>query len=47
MTETLTWQHYKRLRFYWQGRGQGSAGNADAVDLDLAAAGLIVRQERH
>ncbi|TAM07285.1 MAG: hypothetical protein EPN70_03265 [Paraburkholderia sp.] len=37
---------YKRLRFYWQGRGRGSAGNADAVDRDLAAAGLIVRTER-
>jgi hypothetical protein len=47
MTATLTRQHYKRLRFYWQGRGQGSAGNADAVDLDLAASGLILRQERH
>ncbi|TES61938.1 hypothetical protein E2P84_43035 [Burkholderia cepacia] len=42
----LTRQHYKRLRFYWQGRGHGSAGNADSVDLDLAAAGLILRQER-
>ncbi|VWC78613.1 hypothetical protein BLA39750_01031 [Burkholderia lata] len=43
---TLSRQHYKRLRFYWQGRGHGSAGNADATDLDLAAAGLIVRIER-
>ncbi|VBQ36325.1 hypothetical protein [Burkholderia pseudomallei] len=44
--KTLSRQHYKRLRFYWQGRGHGSAGNADVVDLDLAAAGFIVRTER-
>ncbi|MEY8174911.1 hypothetical protein [Burkholderia multivorans] len=44
---TLSRQHYKRLRFYWQGRGHGCAGNADGIDLDLAAAGLIVRQERN
>ncbi|WP_232427586.1 hypothetical protein [Burkholderia ubonensis] len=44
---TLSRQHYKRLRFYWQGRGHGCAGNADGVDLDLAAAGLVIRQERN
>ncbi|TES73130.1 hypothetical protein E2P84_22490 [Burkholderia cepacia] len=42
---TLSRQHYKRPHFYWQGRGHGSAGNADAIDLDLAAAGPIVRIE--
>ncbi|KVN48741.1 hypothetical protein WT12_08320 [Burkholderia territorii] len=44
---TLSRQHYKRLRFYWQGRADGCAGNADGVDLDLAAAGLIARRERN
>ncbi|WP_241299511.1 hypothetical protein [Burkholderia stabilis] len=43
---TLSRQHHERPRFYWQGRGHGSAGNADAIDLDLAATGLIVRIER-
>ena len=42
----LTRQHYKRLRFYWQGRGNGGAGMTDNVDLDLAALGLVERFER-
>lgn len=41
----LTRKHYSRLRFYWQGRSQGAHGQMDAIDLDLAAAELIVRKE--
>ncbi|MGZ0002918.1 hypothetical protein [Burkholderia gladioli] len=43
---TLSRQHYKRLRFYWQGRANGGAGMTDGIDLDLAALGLVERFER-
>lgn len=43
---TLTRQHYKRLRFYWQGLANGGAGMTDGIDLDLAALGLVERFER-
>ncbi|WP_410199523.1 hypothetical protein [Burkholderia cenocepacia] len=43
---TLSRQHYKRLRFYWQGRANGGAGMTDGTDLDLAALGLVERFER-
>ncbi|CAB3754821.1 hypothetical protein [Paraburkholderia humisilvae] len=43
---TLSRQHYKRLRFYWQGRANGGAGMTDGVDLDLAALGMVERFER-
>ncbi|MCW3589248.1 hypothetical protein K6Y78_40330, partial [Burkholderia cenocepacia] len=39
-------QHYKRLRFYWQGLANGGAGMTDGIDLDLAALGLVERFER-
>ncbi|MDF0506624.1 hypothetical protein POK33_38380 [Burkholderia cenocepacia] len=42
----LSRQHYKRLRFYWQGRANGGAGMTDGIDLDLAALGLVERIER-
>ncbi|ACD21668.1 hypothetical protein [Paraburkholderia phytofirmans] len=42
----LARQHYKRLRFYWQGRANGGAGMTDGIDLDLAALGLVERFER-
>ncbi|WP_239483407.1 hypothetical protein [Burkholderia sp. MS455] len=42
----LTRQHYKRLRFYWQGRANGGAGRTDGIDLDLAALGMVERVER-
>jgi hypothetical protein len=44
---TLTRLHYRRLRHYWQGKGLpgGGASLADGIDLDLAAAGLIVRRD--
>lgn len=42
----LTRQHYKRLRFYWQGRANGGAGMTDNIDLDLASLGLVERFER-
>lgn len=42
----LTRKHYSRLRFYWQGRSEGVHGQMDAIDLDLAAAELIIRRER-
>lgn len=42
----LTRRHYQRLRFYWQGRGNGAASLTDAFDLDLEAAGLIIQRER-
>lgn len=42
----LTRQHYKRLRFYWQGRADGGAGMVDNIDLDLAANDLVERFER-
>lgn len=41
----MTRKHYSRLRFYWQGRSQGIHGQMDSIDLDLAAAELIVRKE--
>jgi hypothetical protein len=43
----LTRLHYRRLRHYWQGKGLpgGGASLADGIDLDLAAAGLIVRRD--
>ena len=43
----LTRLHYRRLRHYWQGKGLpgGGASLTDGIDLDLAAAGLIVRRE--
>lgn len=43
---TLSRKHYSRLRYFWQGRGQGVTSLADTVDLDLVAAELIVRIER-
>lgn len=45
----LTRLHYRRLRHYWQGKGLagGGASLADGIDLDLAAAGLIVRRDSH
>ncbi|ONC41617.1 hypothetical protein AQ914_18170 [Burkholderia pseudomallei] len=43
---TLSRQHYKRLRFYWQGRANGGAGMTDGIDLDLAALGMVERFER-
>ncbi|EDT05859.1 hypothetical protein BamIOP4010DRAFT_0596 [Burkholderia ambifaria IOP40-10] len=43
---TLSRQHYKRLRFYWQGRANGGAGTTDGIDPDLAALGLVERFER-
>lgn len=43
----FTRKHYSRLRFYWQGRSQGLHGQMDSIDLDLAAAELIVRRETH
>ncbi|AOI94096.1 hypothetical protein WS58_16390 [Burkholderia pseudomultivorans] len=46
MVATLSRQHYKRLRFYWQGRADGGAGKTDGIDLDLAAIGLVERFER-
>lgn len=42
----LNRQHYKRLRFYWQGRANGGAGMTDGIDLDLAALGFVERFER-
>lgn len=44
--QNLARKHYSRLRFYWQGRSDGLHGMMDAIDLDLAAAELIVRRER-
>lgn len=43
----LTRLHYRRLRHYWQGKGLpgGGASLADGIDLDLAAAGLILRRD--
>jgi hypothetical protein len=43
---TLSRLHYKRLRFYWQGKAQGGAGMTDGIDLDLAALGMVERFER-
>lgn len=43
--QILTKQHYKRLRFYFNSRGQSSV--RDAIDLDLAGLGLIKRQESY
>ena len=42
----LTRNHFRRLRHYWQGKGQsvGGASRTDAIDLDLSAAGLIERR---
>lgn len=46
-TKALTRIHFRRLRHYWLGKGMpgGGASLADGVDLDLAAAGLIMRRE--
>jgi hypothetical protein len=41
----LTYKHYRRLRFYWQGRSLGAASLADIIDLELAAADLIERRD--
>lgn len=43
--QILNKQHYKRLRFYFNSRGQSSI--RDAIDLDLAGLGLIIRQESY
>lgn len=42
----LSRRHYKRLRCYWLGRAEGSAGLADGIDLDLAGLGLVERFDR-
>jgi hypothetical protein len=42
----LSRRHYKRLRSYWQGRAEGSAGLADGIDLDLAGLGFVERFDR-
>jgi hypothetical protein len=43
----LSKTHVRRLRHYWQGKSQGGGASlTDGVDLDLAAAGLIERQDR-
>lgn len=39
----LTKRHYQRLRFYWRS-GKNAGVRLDAIDLDLAAAGLVTRQ---
>jgi hypothetical protein len=45
---TFTPRHYQRLRFYFRGRkGAGGVSRTDLLDLDLAAAGLITREESY
>lgn len=44
--DNLTRKHYSRLRQYFQCRADGSASQADNVDLDLVAHGCIARIDR-